>query len=75
MKTEIGGTTDAADWFGDRETTKTIDGASIARWFSEDGGLSWPRETAFEQFRDAGVDGLFTDFPDVAALVIKGDRR
>ena len=26
-------------------------------------------ETEFEQFRDAGVDGLFTDFPDVAARV------
>jgi len=26
-------------------------------------------ETEFEQFRDLGVDGLFTDFPDVAARV------
>jgi glycerophosphoryl diester phosphodiesterase len=26
------------------------------------------------QFVDAGVDGLFTDFPDVAAGVIKGNR-
>jgi glycerophosphoryl diester phosphodiesterase len=26
-------------------------------------------ETEYEQFRDAGVDGLFTDFPDVAARV------
>jgi glycerophosphoryl diester phosphodiesterase len=31
-------------------------------------------ETEYQQFRDAGVDGLFTDFPDVAANVIKGDR-
>jgi glycerophosphoryl diester phosphodiesterase len=29
-------------------------------------------ETPFEQFRDAGVDGIFTDFPDVGARVIKG---
>ncbi len=28
-------------------------------------------ETEYEQFRDAGVDGLFTDFPDVAARVIR----
>jgi glycerophosphoryl diester phosphodiesterase len=26
-------------------------------------------EAEFEQFRDLGVDGLFTDFPDVAARV------
>ena len=32
-------------------------------------------EAEFERFRDAGVDGLFTDFPDVAALVLKGDHR
>jgi glycerophosphoryl diester phosphodiesterase len=28
-------------------------------------------EIEFEQFRDAGVDGLFTDFPDVAARVFR----
>ncbi len=27
-------------------------------------------EAEFEQFRDLGVDGLFTDFPDVAAKVL-----
>ena len=29
-------------------------------------------EAEFEQFRDLGVDGLFTDFPDVAAKVLRG---
>jgi glycerophosphoryl diester phosphodiesterase len=28
-------------------------------------------EAEFEQFRDLGVDGLFTDFPDVAARVLR----
>ena len=29
-------------------------------------------EAEYEQFRDLGVDGLFTDFPDVAAKVLRG---
>jgi glycerophosphoryl diester phosphodiesterase len=33
---EIGGTTDAAQRFPDRKRTKTIDGQSIAGWFTED---------------------------------------
>ncbi|MFC4564558.1 glycerophosphodiester phosphodiesterase family protein [Nocardiopsis mangrovi] len=35
---ELGGTTDVADHpeFADRRTTKTIDGASVTGWFSED---------------------------------------
>ena len=28
-------------------------------------------ESEYEQFRDLGVDGLFTDFPDVAARVLR----
>jgi glycerophosphoryl diester phosphodiesterase len=31
-------------------------------------------EAEFEQFRALGVDGLFTDFPDVAARVFRGDK-
>lgn len=31
-------------------------------------------EAEFEQFRDLGVDGLFTDFPDVAAKVLRSQR-
>jgi glycerophosphoryl diester phosphodiesterase len=33
---EIGGTTDVAVKFPDRKRTKTIDGAEVAGWFSED---------------------------------------
>jgi glycerophosphoryl diester phosphodiesterase len=33
---EIGGTTDAADRFPDRKTSKTVDGQSITGWFTED---------------------------------------
>jgi glycerophosphoryl diester phosphodiesterase len=32
-------------------------------------GYKGDAELEFKQFRDAGVDGLFTDFPDVAAKV------
>ena len=32
-------------------------------------GYKGRAEAEFEQFRDLGVDGLFTDFPDVAARV------
>ena len=30
------------------------------------GGLPGRRDAEFAQFRDLGVDGVFTDFPDVA---------
>jgi glycerophosphoryl diester phosphodiesterase len=33
---EIGGTTDAADRFPGRKTTRTVDGRSITGWFAED---------------------------------------
>jgi len=33
---EIGGTTDVADRFPDRKTTKTVDGQAVTGWFSED---------------------------------------
>jgi glycerophosphoryl diester phosphodiesterase len=33
---EIGGTTDVADKFPDRRTTKQMDGASVTGWFTED---------------------------------------
>ena len=32
-------------------------------------GYKGRAEAEFEQFRDLGVDGIFTDFPDVAARV------
>ncbi len=37
---EIGATTDVADKFPDRKTTKTVDGESITGWFTEDFTLS-----------------------------------
>jgi len=37
-------------------------------------GYAGNAEEEFRQFRDAGVDGLFTDFPDVAARVYKPIR-
>src|SRR3974377_1399699 len=33
---EIGGTTDVAEKFPGRKTTKTVDGQSITGWFTED---------------------------------------
>ena len=37
---EIGGTTDVATKFPERKTTKTIDGASVTGWFTDDFTLS-----------------------------------
>ena len=35
-------------------------------------GYKGDADAEFAQFRDLGVDGIFTDFPDVAARVYKG---
>ena len=38
-------------------------------------GYEGRAEAEFEQFRDLGVDGIFTDFPDVAAKVLRSQPR
>jgi glycerophosphoryl diester phosphodiesterase len=59
---EIGGTTDAAERFPDRKRTKTIDGVSIAGWFSEDFTLAEIKTLRARErlaFRSHEFDGRF----------------
>jgi glycerophosphoryl diester phosphodiesterase len=70
---EIGGTTDVADRFPARKTTKTIDGQSIAGWFTEDLTLAEVRTLRAKErlpFRSHERDGLYPipTFDEVLAL-------
>jgi glycerophosphoryl diester phosphodiesterase len=59
---EIGGTTDVADRFPDRKRTKTVDGRSIAGWFTEDFTLAEIRTLRARErlpFRSHAYDGQF----------------
>jgi glycerophosphoryl diester phosphodiesterase len=70
---EIGGTTDVADKFPDRRTTKTIDGESLTGWFTEDFTLAEIRTLRAKErlpFRSHERDGLYPipTFDEVIAL-------
>jgi glycerophosphoryl diester phosphodiesterase len=70
---EIGGTTDVADKFPGRKTTKTIDGQSITGWFTEDFTLAEIRTLRAKErlpFRSHERDGLYPilTFDEVLAL-------
>lgn len=59
---EIGGTTDVADKFAARRTTKTIDGTSVTGWFIED--FTWAELQTLRarerlEFRSHAYDGQF----------------
>lgn len=59
---EIGGTTDAAERFPDRKTTKTVDGLSITGWFTEDFTLAEIKTLRARErlpFRSHAFDGRF----------------
>jgi len=59
---EIGGTTDAAEKFPARRTTKTVDGQSITGWFSEDFTLAEIKTLRAKErltFRSHAYDGKF----------------
>ena len=59
---EIGGTTDVADRFASRKTTKTVDGQSISGWFSEDFTLAEIKTLRAKErlpFRSHDYDGKF----------------
>ena len=59
---EIGGTTDVAQRFPDRKRTKTIDGAAITGWFSEDFTLAEIKTLRARErlaFRSHAYDGQF----------------
>jgi glycerophosphoryl diester phosphodiesterase len=70
---EIGGTTDVAEKFPARRTTKTIDGQSITGWFTEDFTLAEIRTLRAKErlpFRSHDRDGLYPvpTFDEVIAL-------
>ena len=70
---EIGGTTDVADRFPDRKRTRTIDGQSLAGWFSEDFTLAEIKTLRAKErlaFRSHAYDGRFqvATFEEVIAL-------
>jgi glycerophosphoryl diester phosphodiesterase len=59
---EISGTTDVADRFPDRKRTKTVDGQSIAGWFTEDFTLAEIKTLRARErlaFRSHAYDGQF----------------
>ena len=59
---EIGGTTDVAERFPDRKRTRTIDGASITGWFSEDFTLAEIKTLRARErlaFRSHAYDGRY----------------
>jgi len=59
---EIGATTDVADRFPDRKSTKTVDGRSVTGWFSEDFTLAEFKTLRARErlaFRSHAYDGQF----------------
>ena len=71
---DIGGTTDVAEKFPGRKTTKTIDGQPITGWFSEDFTLAEIKTLRAKErlpFRSHERDGLYPvpTFDEVLALV------
>ena len=60
---EIGGTTDVADKFADRKTTKTVDGSEVTGWFTEDFTLAEIKSLTARQPREdrpQDHDGRYT---------------
>lgn len=76
---EISGTTDAAEKFPDRKTTKKVDGKDITGWFIEDFTLSEMKTLKAKErlaFRDHSNDGKFEipTFKEILDLVKKQKR-
>jgi len=70
---EIGGTTDVAEKFPERRTTKPMDGTSVTGWFTEDFTLAELRTLRAKErlaFRDQSFNGQFLvpTFDEVLAL-------
>jgi len=77
---EIGGTTDVAEKFPARKTTKTIDGQAISGWFSEDFTLAEIKTLRAKErlpFRSHERDGLYPvpTFDEVLTLVEAKSRE
>jgi glycerophosphoryl diester phosphodiesterase len=77
---EIGGTTDVADKFPGRRTTKTIDGKAVTGWFTEDFTLAEIKTLRARErlaFREHAYDGQFEvpTLEEVLALVERKSRE
>ncbi|MEZ4456426.1 MAG: glycerophosphodiester phosphodiesterase [Gemmatimonadales bacterium] len=77
---EIGGTTDVAERFPDRKTTKTIDGQEVTGWFAEDFTLAEIRTLRARErlaFRDHAFDGRFPvpTFDEILEFVAAEEAR
>jgi len=77
---EIGGTTDVETKFPDRKRTKTIDGANVSGWFSEDFTLAEIKTLRAKErlpFRAHAYDGQFDvpTFDEVIELAQKLGRQ
>lgn len=77
---EISGTTDVAEAFPDRRTTKTIDGAPVTGFFTEDFTLAEIRTLRARErlpFRDHGFDGRFPvpTFEEIVALARRKEKE
>jgi len=77
---EIGGTTDVAEKFPARKTTRTIDGQAISGWFSEDFTLAEIKTLRAKErlpFRSHERDGLYPipTFDEVLTLVEAKSRE
>jgi len=77
---EIGGTTDVAEKFAARKTTKSIDGQSITGWFTEDFTLAEIKTLRARErlpFRSHDRDGMYPipTFDEVLALADAKSRE
>jgi glycerophosphoryl diester phosphodiesterase len=77
---EIGGTTDAAEKFPSRKTTKQIDGQAVTGWFTEDLTLAELKTLRARErlpFRSHEYDGKFLipTFEEVADLAARKSRE
>ncbi|MGD9535855.1 MAG: glycerophosphodiester phosphodiesterase [Alphaproteobacteria bacterium] len=74
---ELGMTTDVAEKFPDRKTKKTIDGAEIEGWFSEDFTLAEIKTLRAKQSRagrTTGWDGLY-EIPTFVEVIQLAQRK
>ena len=77
---EIGGTTDVADKFPSRKTTKQVDGQAVTGWFSEDFTLAEIKSLRARErlpFRSHQYDGQFLvpTFEEVITLAVRKGRE
>lgn len=77
---EISGTTDVAELFPDRKTTKKVDGKEITGWFIEDFTLKEVKTLKAKErlaFRDHSFDGKFEvpTFKEILSFVKKQKRK